>query len=50
MGTSREILPPMRWEVCGRLSDEDLKSIDAYLRSIPAVRNSVPEPVLASNS
>jgi hypothetical protein len=49
MGTSRQILPPMPWEVYGRLSDEDLKSIYAYLRTIPAVSNPVPEPVIAAN-
>jgi hypothetical protein len=47
MGTSRQILPPMPWEVYGRLGDEDLKSIYAYLRSIPPVSNRVPEPVIA---
>jgi hypothetical protein len=47
MGVSRPIQPPMPWDVYGRLPDEDLKSIYAYLRSIPAVHNRVPEPVIA---
>lgn len=47
MGASRPIQPPMPWEVYGRLSDEDLKAIFAYLRSIPPVKNKVPEPVIA---
>jgi mono/diheme cytochrome c family protein len=47
MGTSREILPPMPWEVYGRLPEEDLKAIYAYLRSIPPVHNRVPLPVIA---
>lgn len=47
MGVSRPIQPPMPWEVYGRLPDEDLKSIYAYLRSIPPVKNRVPEPVIA---
>jgi cytochrome c553 len=47
MGVSRQIQPPMPWEVYGRLPDEDLKSIYAYLRSIPPVKNRVPEPVIA---
>jgi hypothetical protein len=47
MGVSRPIQPPMPWEVYGRLPDEDLKSIYAYLRSIPAVHNRVPEPLIA---
>jgi mono/diheme cytochrome c family protein len=31
----------------GRLPDEDLKAIYAYLRSIPPVHNRVPQPVIA---
>ena len=49
MGVSRQILPPMPWEVYGRLPEEDLKSIYAYLRTIPAVKNRVPEPVIVEN-
>lgn len=44
MGVARPILPPMPWEVYRNLNDEDLKSIYAYLRTIPPVRNRVPEP------
>jgi hypothetical protein len=29
----------------GSMSDEDLRSLFAYLQSIPAVRNRVPKPV-----
>ena len=47
MGVSRPIQPPMPWQVYGRMSDEDLKSIYAYLRSIRPVHNRVPEPKLA---
>jgi mono/diheme cytochrome c family protein len=46
MGVSRPIQPPMPWQVYGRLPDEDLKAIYAYLRSIPPVHNRVPEPVI----
>jgi hypothetical protein len=45
MGVSRPILPPMPWGAFRNLNDEDLKSIYAYLRTVPAVRNRVPEPV-----
>ena len=45
MGVSRPILPPMPWWAFKNLSDEDLKSIYAYLRSIPPVKNRVPLPV-----
>ena len=45
MGVSRPILPPMPWHFYRNLTDEDLSSIYAYLRSIPPVRNRVPLPV-----
>ena len=45
MGVSRRILPPMPWQVFRNLTDEDLKAIFAYLRSVPPVHNRVPEPV-----
>jgi cytochrome c553 len=46
MGTSREILPPMPWNWYAQLSEDDLRAIWAYLRTIPAVRNHVPDPIL----
>jgi hypothetical protein len=46
MGTSRPILPPMPWQVYGQMPEQDLKAIYAYLRSLPPVRNRVPEPVI----
>lgn len=46
MGASRPILPPMPWETIRNLSDSDLKAIFAYLRSIPAIKNRVPEAVI----
>jgi mono/diheme cytochrome c family protein len=45
MGVARPILPPMPWEVYRNLTDEDLRSVYAYLRSIPPVHNRVPEPL-----
>jgi mono/diheme cytochrome c family protein len=45
MGASREILPPMPWFNYGRMTDDDLKAVYAYLRSIPAIHNRVPDPL-----
>jgi mono/diheme cytochrome c family protein len=45
MGVSRPILPPMPWGAFRNLTDEDLGSIYAYLRTIPAIHNRVPDPV-----
>ena len=44
MGVARPILPPMPWENFRNLSDEDLRAVYAYLRTIPPVKNRVPEP------
>jgi hypothetical protein len=41
----RPILPPMPWNFVGQMTDEDLKAVYAYLRSIPAIGNRVPQPV-----
>jgi mono/diheme cytochrome c family protein len=42
-GTSRQIMPPMPWEVYRNLTDEDLKSVYAFLRTIPPITNHVPD-------
>jgi hypothetical protein len=47
MGTSRPILPPMPWPVYRNWTDDDMKSVFAYLKTVPAVSNHVPEPVVA---
>ena len=47
MGTSRPILPPMPWQNLNAMTDEDLRSIYAYLRTIPKVSNLVPDAVIA---
>lgn len=46
-GASRPILPPMPWPSYSQLTDKDLKAVFAYLRSIPAMVNRVPEAVVA---
>ncbi len=45
MGRGRKVLPPMPISAYRNLSDEDLGAIFAYLRTVPAVKNPVPEPV-----
>jgi len=44
----RDILPPMPWFNIKQATDDDLKAIWAYLRSLPAVKNRVPFPVPAN--
>ena len=43
--TSRDILPPMPWQVYRNMTDDDLKAVYAYLRTIPPVTNRVPDPI-----
>ncbi|HET9769132.1 MAG TPA: diheme cytochrome c-553, partial [Thermoanaerobaculia bacterium] len=44
-GQSRPILPPMPWFNYGKMEQEDLAAIFAYLQSIPPIRNRVPVPL-----
>lgn len=44
-GQGRPILPPMPWQMIRNATDDDLRAIFAYLQSIPAVRNHVPQPL-----
>ena len=45
MGKGRDLLPPMPWPAFKNMTDSDLKSIFAYLKTIPVVKNKVPEPI-----
>jgi mono/diheme cytochrome c family protein len=45
MSAGRDILPPMPWQGLGKLTDEDLKAIFAYLRTLSPVKNHVPDAV-----
>lgn len=45
-GTSRPILPPMPWQSYSNMTDEDLKAMFAYLKSIPPITNKVPDAVI----
>jgi mono/diheme cytochrome c family protein len=46
----RDILPPMPWDVYNNFTDQDLKAIWAYLRSLPPVKNQVPFPIPPSEA
>jgi hypothetical protein len=43
MGVSRPINPPMPWPAYRNASDDDLKAVYAYLRTIKPIVNRVPE-------
>ena len=44
MGQGRPILPPMPVMVYQNFTDDELKAIFAYLRTIPSIKNRVPAP------
>ena len=44
-GQGRPILPPMPYPMYRQASDEDLRAIFAYLQTIPAIHNRVPQPI-----
>ena len=46
-GVGRPLLPPMPWPNYAKMTDDDLKAMFAYLRSIPAIPNAVPASVVA---
>lgn len=45
LGAGRPILPPMPWEGIGKLSNEDLNAMFAYLKSLKPIKNKVPNPI-----
>jgi len=40
----RDLLPPMPWQMYRNFTEEDLKSIFSYLKTMPKVENLVPAP------
>jgi len=45
LGAGRPLLPPMPWPSVAKLTDADLEGVFAYLKSLPPVRNRVPQPL-----
>ena len=45
MGRGRAILPPMPIPMYKHMTDQDLEAVFSYLRTIPAIKNRVPEPL-----
>jgi hypothetical protein len=45
LGAGRPILPPMPWQNLSQATDEDLKAMFSYLKSVKPIRNRVPEPI-----
>ena len=45
LGVGRDILPPMPWYDVAKLTDDDLRAVFAYLRTLKPVQNAVPAPI-----
>ena len=45
VANGRPLLPPMPWDMYRHMTDEELKAVFAYLKSIKPVQNVVPAPV-----
>jgi hypothetical protein len=45
LGMGRPILPPMPWYDIGQLTDDDLRAMFAFLRTVRPVQNPVPAPI-----
>jgi hypothetical protein len=45
LGVSRPIMPPMPWPAYAQYPEDDLKAMFAYLRSLPPIKNRVPDYV-----
>jgi hypothetical protein len=44
-GEGRDLLPPMPWPHYKEMTDDDLKAVFAFLRSLPPINNPVPDPL-----
>ena len=44
-GKGRPLLPPMPYPMLANLTDGDIRSVFAYLQSLPPVKNRVPAPI-----
>lgn len=45
LGRGRQLLPPMPFPALATMTDADLRAMFAYLRTIPAISNRVPQPL-----
>ncbi len=45
LGVGRPLLPPMPWFDVAMLTDQDLKALFGYLKSVKPISNPVPQPI-----
>lgn len=46
---ARSLLPPMPWEGIGQMTDDEIKAVFAYLKSLKPINNLVPPPMTPGN-
>jgi hypothetical protein len=44
ISSSRSLLPPMPWQMYRHMTDDELKAVFAYLKTLKPIKNVVPEP------
>lgn len=42
---SRPLLPPMPWQMYSNMTQDDVKAVFTYLKTLPPIKNLVPSPV-----
>lgn len=45
LGVGRPVLPPMPWPAYSQMTDQDLRAIFVFLRTLPPIANVVPQPL-----
>jgi hypothetical protein len=45
LGVGRPVLPPMPWPAYSNMTDDDLRAMFAFLKTLPPIANTVPQPV-----
>jgi hypothetical protein len=45
LGVGRPVLPPMPWPAYSQMSDQDLRAVFAFLKTLSPIANVVPQPI-----
>jgi hypothetical protein len=45
LGEGRAILPPMPWPNFAQMTDDDLRAVFAYLKTLKPIENAIPDPI-----
>jgi len=45
LGVGRAVLPPMPWPAYSKMTDEDMRAVFAFLKTLPPIANVAPQPI-----